>query len=129
MNAVAARFPADNHDQIAFARFLSDPAFGEQSDVAAIDQRITDKTLIKNNRPVDGGDPHLVAVIPHAAHHPFHDAFGMERAGGEFGEIHIRRRETKHVRAAHRFGAKPRSQNVPDHTAHAGIGAAEGFQR
>ena len=70
VDAVAAGAAA--HDDDAVARFsgpLRGKLFGEDADGAAEDQRIADVTVVKVDRPIDGGDAHAIAIIANASHH------------------------------------------------------------
>ena len=80
MDAIAPGTSADSHDQIPLIDALGLFTLGDQSDIAAKNQRITRKMLVKDNGPVDRRYAHFIAVITHPGNDAFHDPLGMQGA-------------------------------------------------
>ncbi len=62
--------------------FPIDPC-GHDPTGPAVDQRLAEKTVVKDNAAVHGGDAALVAAVLHALAHPFIDAPRVENSPGK----------------------------------------------
>ena len=127
METVAARAPAQRHAQIARLRRRAVNAARRNAHAAAVDQRVGDVVRVIQNRAVDGGDAHLVAVILDARHDAARDTARVERAAGHVRVRHIERTETQHVRVGD--GLRGNAHHVADHAADARVRPTERLQR
>jgi len=100
---------------------------GEDAQAAAEDQRVGRIAGIVEDRAVDGGDAHLVAVVLDSGSHAVSDVSGMQHPGRQFLEGQVGRTEAQHVG----IGNRPRADadDVAHHAAHACVRAAEGLER
>ena len=119
--------PPSDDAQVAGLRLRAVRALGRDAHAAAVDQRIGDVVFVVENRPVDGGDAHLVAVVLDAGDHATRDAARVERAFRHVAIRHIQRAEAEHVGVGD--GARRDADHVADHAADAGVGSAERLQR
>ena len=129
VDAVAAGAATQHDDPVAdFRRFVGTIA-RDESDVAAIDQRIAEIPGIEVDGAIDRRDAHAVPVVPHAGHHALHHASRMQHAWRQAFGRRVGRRETEDIGVAHRLGAEPGSHRVADHAANPRIRAAVRFER
>ena len=80
MDTIAPGAPADSNDQVPLVDTFDFFALGDQSDIAAKNQRIACKMFIKNNCPIDRRYAHFIAIITHPGNDTFHDPFRMQGA-------------------------------------------------
>ena len=128
VDAVAAGPSADGHDHVAGPRFLERLVAGNQSHVAAKDQRIAQVTRIEVDGPVHRGNAHAVAVVADPGDDALGHAPGMEHAGGDLVQRRVGRGEAEDVGIADRLGAHAGAHRVADHAADARVGPAVRFQ-
>ena len=119
--------PAEGHNQVVGPRLFEGMLAGNQADVAAEDQRVADVPLVEVDRPVDRGNPHPVAVVPHAADHPPHHPPRMQHSWRQLLGRHIGRGEAEDVRVANRLGPHAGAERIADDAADAGVGPAVGL--
>ena len=98
-----------------------------QTHAAAEHQRIGGIAGVVEDRAVDGGDAHLVAIVFDAGHDASRDAARMQHAGGHFRVGHVQRAKAKDVGVGD--GPRRDADNIADHAADAGVGAAERLKR
>ncbi len=122
--SVPSRSAADHHNQISCFRIIEAFAFVYQADVAAIDQRISQVSVVEVNRTVDRWYSHSVAVITNARHNAFHNSFRMQEAFGNVFEFFVRLAEAKYICVGDGSGTQTGCHWVTNYTAYAGSGSA-----
>ena len=129
VDPVTAGAAADRHNQVVrvglFERFID----RDQTDVSAVNQRVSEVALVEEYRAVDGRDPHAVSVVTHAGHDAAHDPFRVKNALRKIFERNFRRSEAENVRVGDRLGAHSCPHRVTDDAADPRVGAAVGLQR
>ena len=98
----------------------------KQPQCPAEHQRVAHVAGVVQHGAVHGGQAQLVAVVADPGHDPVADAPRVQHPGGEVCLVEILRPETQHIGAGDGPGRDP--QDVAHHTAHAGVGPAEGLQ-
>ena len=100
---------------------------GQQPDAAAEDQRVAQVALVVEDRAVDRRDAQLVAVVADPRHHPAGNPLRMQHPVGQLRVGIVLRAKAEHVGV----GDRPRrhADDVADHAAHAGVGAAKRLER
>ena len=63
--------------------FLNDLSLGNQSHVAAIDQRVAQIPFVEIHGPVNRGNAHAVAVVAYTGYHALHHTSRMQHAAGQ----------------------------------------------
>ena len=134
VDAITSRAPAESDDVIARTRLTSYLVAGHDPDAAAIDQGIAHIVIIKPHRPVEGGNPHAIAVITHALYDLGQDASGMQDSGGNLASIRLAglspmvgMGDTEHIRRRDGAGGKSGSNYIADAAADAGRGSPVGL--
>ena len=98
VNAVAAGPAADRDDQVAGLHLLERLVRRDDADRAAEDERVRQIAIVEEDRAVDRGNAHAVAVIAHPGDDALHDAgadaarpAATDRAGSPAGRSRTRR--------------------------------------
>ena len=115
-------------DEVAGPDRLGHEGAGDEPHGAHEDERVEAVGLVEPHAAGRGGDAHAVAVVAHAGHHRGHRALGGQGPGGQ-GAVVGGGGEAEDVRVQHGLGAQARAQDVADHAADAGLGAAVGLHR
>ena len=97
MDTVSSGSAAGKDNQICAFDLLKGLIFRHNSRCPAVYKRISQITLIKQDRAVNCGDTHLIAIIPHPAYHAFGNALGMQNALRKPVVGIIRRAKTKNI--------------------------------
>ena len=122
--------PAAHHDnQISTPGILEALISIHDADVAAIDQRIGQVSVVEINGAVNRRDAHSVAVVADARHDALHDPPGMQDAFGDFIKLLIRLAETKDVRIRNRSSPQTGSHRIANHAADPGRRATIRIER
>ena len=127
VNAVASRAASHRDDEVAGMDLLLDLADRDHRGRAAIDQRVTEVSLVEEHRPVDGRDAHAVAVVAHARDDALHHGLRVQSPRRQRIERRVGRSETEDVRVENRPGPETRAEWIADHAAEARVGTAIRF--
>ena len=81
VDAIASRSTTDCDNVIARLSFFKRLVARNDSNVAAINKRISQITIVKIDRSVDGRNPHAVTVVSNAGHNSLHHFLGVKDSG------------------------------------------------
>ena len=124
VDPVASGSSSQGDDPVAGLNLLEGLAARQDADGAAEDQGIGEVARIHGQGPVDRGDPHPIAVVPHPGDDALEDALGVEYAGGKLVGREVGRRHAEDVGVADGLGPQAGPQGIADHAADARVRAA-----
>src|SRR5436309_3307670 len=122
MNPIATGAATDRHDEIAGLRLLVRLIARQETDIAAVHERIAQIALVKVHGTIDCRNSHPIAIVADALDYATHHSTRMNHPGRQRASLlRIRRSEAKYIRAANRLRAHAGAHEVADHAADTGV--------
>ncbi len=116
MYSVSACSAADDHDQISCLWIIEAFVLVYQADVAAIDQRISQVSIVEINCTVDRWYSHSVAIVANTGHDALHNSSGVQNSFGDVLEFLVGLAEAKYIRVGDWSCAHAGRHWVANHT-------------
>ena len=129
MDPVAAGTAAGDDDQIPLPHFRMGGVARHDPHRPAEHQRVAEVTRMEGDGACDRGDPHPVAVVADAGHDPREEPLGRDHPGWEIGRRRIGVADAEDVEVGNRLCPQAGAEDVADHPAEAGGGAAVRLDR
>ena len=126
MNSVATSFSTQHNNSVSRSHQTTNKFTRQNTNNAAIHQRISNIARIKPHTTIDGWNAHAVAVVAHACNNLAQNARGRQTT---LGHMRVWWSNTKNISTRDRFSRKTRSHDIANTTTNTSRSPAVWFDR